>query len=716
MSKVAIVGVEGSGKTVLMGALCECYKQISDDAPYLMPENQAAFMFMERIPHKLRVEREWPEATNVSSLKSMRWTLRLGKEVLEEIEMLDYPGELYRIAFGEHKKEEVDAHREELDEFLEHVTGADTLIVLLNIADILDLGANARNAETVWITRGIFDFAMKVPNIKRTALVFTQADRFEATLKANGGAQGLYAKQLPMLKTLYPDLKVMAVSAVSGMDGDGRPKKDYSTAGCLKVMREILAEHDAGILRCLGLCDSCLVRVNEFSCGSPEDFSAVVTAYTNAVADFVKASKPLTQVYAKLIEWHEIKVSKLSQMMSNISSLCSGTSGDVLAEHGTWSDLRQKYEAYGSIFDTFVNHYKAEVNRLKQLALNEEENANKRTIQEAKEKRQMIVFVLTVVSLLVILFGWVFYNLWADKQKRTEKVAVLWTEALYAKEAGNWQGVIAATEGVLAIRPGNAQVLALKRGAETAARSAKERADADYVRPAGDTSAADLGDGVKLEMVWCPSGSFMMGSPESEADRNWDETQHRVTLTKGFWMGKTEVTQRQWMAVMGSNPSTFKGTDLPVEGVSWEDCQEFCKKLNEKLAGGRYRLPTEAEWEYACRAGTTGPYAGKLDDVGWSSGISEGRTHEVGQKRANAWGLYDMHGNVREWCQDWYDRYPGGNVIDPAGAMSGSYRVLRGGSWYFNAYGCRSAYRYIFTSDLAYSGVGFRAVLPQGQP
>ena len=421
MSKVAIVGVEGSGKTVLMGALCESYKKISDGTPYLMPENQAAFMFMERIPHKLRVEREWPEATNLSSLKSMRWTLRCGSEILEEIEMLDYPGELYRIAFGEHKKDEAESHREELNEFLRHVTDADFLIVLLSLADLQNLGANSRNAETVWITRGIFDFAKKLPNIKRTLLVFTQADRFEATLNANGGAQGLYAKQLPMLKTLYPDLKVIAVSAVSGMDGDGRPKKDYSTAGCLELMREVLAEHDAVIMRCLGLCESCLVRVNEFSCGSPEGFSAEVTAYSNAVADFAKASKPLTQVYAERVKWNQTEVSNLSHLVSVILSLCSGASADVLANCLTWAGLRETYEAYGSLFDAFLKHYKAEVKRLKQIAVDEEENAKKRAIQEAKDKRNGIIGVVCVGALIAGIIGLAFYSDWSAKRNAWEK-------------------------------------------------------------------------------------------------------------------------------------------------------------------------------------------------------------------------------------------------------------------------------------------------------
>jgi formylglycine-generating enzyme required for sulfatase activity len=210
----------------------------------------------------------------------------------------------------------------------------------------------------------------------------------------------------------------------------------------------------------------------------------------------------------------------------------------------------------------------------------------------------------------------------------------------------------------------------------------------------GDTEAFDLGSGLKLEMVWCaPTNNFMMGSPMGEPDRVKNEALHRVTLTKGFWLGKTEVTQRQWEAVMGANPSHFQGAELPVETVSWEDCQKFIHKLNARLAVTTFRLPTEAEWEYACRAGRMGPFGENLDESAWHKDNGGRGTHPVGQKKPNAWGLYDMHGNVWEWCQDWYGDYPPGSVTDFQGTSSGSYRVLRGGSWNVHGKNCRSAYR-----------------------
>ena len=192
---------------------------------------------------------------------------------------------------------------------------------------------------------------------------------------------------------------------------------------------------------------------------------------------------------------------------------------------------------------------------------------------------------------------------------------------------------------------------------------------------------ADLGKGVKLDMVLIPAGKFMMGSPASEVGRKDNETQHEVTLTKPFYMGKYEVTQEQWQAVMGNNPSVkTKGARLPLTDISWNDCQEFIKKLNAKTKGG-YRLPTEAEWEYACRAGTVTAYSYgdgiTKSDVNYRKGAVS--ITAVGSYRANAFGLYDMHGNVDEWCEDWYGVFPAGSVMDPKGPGTGDQKVLRGG-------------------------------------
>lgn len=224
----------------------------------------------------------------------------------------------------------------------------------------------------------------------------------------------------------------------------------------------------------------------------------------------------------------------------------------------------------------------------------------------------------------------------------------------------------------------------------------------------------DLGNGVTLELVWIPAGSFLMGSPESEQGRENDEgPQHEVTISAGFWMGKHEVTQEQWVAVMGINSAHFLDRKNPVERVSWNDCQEFIRRLSAKVGGKKFRLPTEGEWEYACRAGGTASFCfgddtKQLGEYAWIDVNSGGRTRPVGQKKPNAWGLYDMHGNVWEWCQDLHAPYAPGKQTDPTGAVSGANRVIRGGCWVSLPHCCRSAQRTFDTPDYASQVVGVR--------
>jgi len=222
----------------------------------------------------------------------------------------------------------------------------------------------------------------------------------------------------------------------------------------------------------------------------------------------------------------------------------------------------------------------------------------------------------------------------------------------------------------------------------------------------------DLGKGIKLEMVLIPAGKFKMGSPASEQGRSGDETQHEVTLTKPFYMGKYEVTQEQWESVMGDNPvrggnpSSPKGAKLPVTGVSWKNCQEFIKKLNANTDGG-YRLPTEAEWEYACRAGTTTAYSFGNSLTRSDANYGSSSTKAVGDYPANAFGLYDMHGNVFEWCEDWYGDYPMGAVTDPKGPATGDKGVYRGGSFNSGGSKVRSSLRALNspTAQIDYLGL-----------
>lgn len=241
------------------------------------------------------------------------------------------------------------------------------------------------------------------------------------------------------------------------------------------------------------------------------------------------------------------------------------------------------------------------------------------------------------------------------------------------------------------------------------------QASAESVEKKGNLTFK-LADDVDLEMIWIPAGTFMMGSPEDEQGRNDNEKQHQVTLTKGFWIGRYPVTQAQYKAVTGKKPSYFTGLfsmmkkNNPVESVSWDKAMHFCSVLNETHAseipsGYEFCFPTEAQWEYACRGDTTTALNSglnlinaegedpRLSALGWYDKNSDDKPHPVGEKKPNNWGLYDMHGNVWEWCRDWYDNYPTGVVTDPIGPSSGSYRVCRGGAGDCTAKYCRSAKR-----------------------
>jgi formylglycine-generating enzyme required for sulfatase activity len=227
----------------------------------------------------------------------------------------------------------------------------------------------------------------------------------------------------------------------------------------------------------------------------------------------------------------------------------------------------------------------------------------------------------------------------------------------------------------------------------------------------------DLGNNVTMKLVRIPAGKFLMGSPESEKHRATNEVQHEVTISKPFYMGVYEATQAQWQAVMGTNPSQFKGDNRPVEMVSWDDCQSFCNELSAKV-GRTIRLPTEAEWEYACRAGTKTSYyfgddVSQLARYAWYDDNSDMQTHDVGGKIPNAWGLYDMHGNVWEWCQDRYGAYSAGSQTDPTGLPDGSLGVFRGGGSNISAYYCRVAFRGIakHAPDFRGGSGGFRLAL-----
>lgn len=274
-----------------------------------------------------------------------------------------------------------------------------------------------------------------------------------------------------------------------------------------------------------------------------------------------------------------------------------------------------------------------------------------------------------------------------------------------------------AVKQALAMKPADPESLALQAEIEKylAQPAASQPATSQPIVPKPGELLLDLGGGVSMKLALIPAGKFMMGSPETEKDRRMAEgPQREVRISKPFYMGVYEVTREQYERLMGKNPSKFKGPRNPVEQVSWDDAVEFCNKLSQKT-GREVSLPTEAQWEYACRAGSKtrfgfGDNDAELGDYGWFTENSGDKTHQVGGKKPNALGLYDMHGNVAEWCSDWYGPYGRANDTDPAGPTSGRSHVLRGGSWYRYPPDCRSAHRGgISPGDvLGLTGVGFR--------
>ena len=249
---------------------------------------------------------------------------------------------------------------------------------------------------------------------------------------------------------------------------------------------------------------------------------------------------------------------------------------------------------------------------------------------------------------------------------------------------------------------------------------ARDKGKTSQSKPPAFYKTIDLGSGVKMDFVLILDDEFDMGSPETEKDRTLNEGPvHNVKISRSFYMGEYEVTQEQYMAITGTNPSRFSGAKYPVEEVNWVEAVAFCGLMSDKF-GGTFRLPTEAEWEYAARAGTQTMFFygddvnySRLGDYGWYEKNSLKTTHPVGQKKPNLLMLYDMYGNVAEWCSDWYDGqyYQSSPAVDPNGPADGEGRVIRGGGWINIASSCRSAYRSSLTPDYKSPYFGFRVVL-----
>ena len=287
------------------------------------------------------------------------------------------------------------------------------------------------------------------------------------------------------------------------------------------------------------------------------------------------------------------------------------------------------------------------------------------------------------------------------------------------KKRAYWAGLGVALS-VIVVIVGTVFMMNIKKaggGSDISADSSVISADTSVNEAWTNETMTFEANGVSFTMMHVEGGTFTMGATsEMTEPYDWEKPTHQVTLSS-YYIGETEVTQALWKAVMGSNPSEFKGDDLPVEYVSWDDCQTFISKLSA-LTGKNFRLPTEAEWEFAARGGNQSrhtQYSGssRIDDVAWYDGNSSDKTHPVKTKQPNELGVYDITGNVWEWCQDWFDNYSSHAQTNPTGASSGSRRVYRGGSWGNSPWDCRSSCRCSVTSAYSYSDIGLRLVLSQ---
>ncbi len=433
--------------------------------------------------------------------------------------------------------------------------------------------------------------------------------------------------------------------------------------------------------------------------GLENDVQALVR---NAPPKFALPLKRLEEAISRRRLAESIKDSPEVTLFRMLPPLITKTDADglfvVQASEKDWLAARGQRRA-GDSTETYLWVMQLVVGQKKLLVSNDrlldDENELLRTLGEVSPVEAEIGAERSLVS-------------WAAEQRTACQVALAEAKAKAEAEERERQRLAA-----------EAKAAEEKAMAEAKAKvAAAEKALASKLGLSKPFVAGARGQAGDLAVRWIPSGQFTMGSPSSEPDRYSDEVQHEVVLTRWFFLAETECTQRQWEAVMGGNPSHFKGSDRPVEQVSWGEAEEYCRKLTAKqraegilAEGWEWRLPTEAEWEYAVRTGTTGPRYGELDAIAWHVGNSGRETHAVKQKTANAWGLHDMIGNVWEWCSDWRGDYPTGSVTDPTGPSSGSDRVYRGGSCRNDARDARSAGRNGDDPGYRGSGLGFRPAL-----
>ena len=628
MKKVAIVGVEGSGKTVMLAGLGDLYTYPDEEGYFLSPKNFGTAAYVAEKIERMR-KGEWPAATAGDEMQGLDWTLewkdpsaRRPPEKICEVSFLDFAGEVYRTAFGIGAGDPSLA--EQAEELKRYVSEADDLIVLINLRDVIVHGVSDRRVqEAMWITNAIFDVALAEAEghtAPRAAIVLSQADSYADTIKDCGGALGVLRKYLPHVANRYDWLDVFAASAVdkTKLDDDGNvvPSADFTSKGLLPIMtwvrgekivgdevqgggrgttalpgdtsaegarlsrREDSTVHRAGIMRTITLPGGEKMLMiycppGEFTMGSPETEKGrcddEIQHRVTLTKGFWLGKYPVTQA-----QWRSV--------MGNYSSL-------------------------------FRSHY---------------------TLTSVSDFGQLGMWIAGICSVF-----------WPEKFKR--RIFQPKLSRIVLEAAGKWFG---------------------KNWSESKFKS-----------------------GLGLLRVTRAALSAAVAAQEVADKKWWGRFRLRLdNFLQSIFKGSNDKTEKQKNVF-----EIFSGNDAsPVGNVSWDNCQEFIQKVNAQLNCGA-RLPTEAEWEYACRAGTPN-VRGKF-----AKGPSP-----VGQYPANPWGFFDMYGTVWEWCSDWYGDYPSRDVVDPTGPASGEDRILRGGSWYNLSQDCRSANRDRLATCDSDNNIGFR--------
>jgi formylglycine-generating enzyme required for sulfatase activity len=460
-------------------------------------------------------------------------------------------------------------------------------------------------------------------------------------------------------------------------------------------------------------------RIDELICLHEKHHALLVEAEAHLANENFRSAERVVKIYDKQ-RFPDIDYNKVDSLLERqLSKFGKFADLDAQVNAGNFREARENLRK--------VKDIKIKVGSELETAVSILEKTIQRTIDTHYKARKKSLMTKSIyIFLIVVAIGSL--SAYVIQEEKKAQLVAAEANAKEEREAADARvkaeqeaaeaRVKAEREAAEAKAKAEREAAEAKAKAEREAAEAKAKAETAYEKfignRAGEEKSFEIAPRVRMTFCWCPAGDFTMGSLESEEDRSSDENQAQVTLTKGFWMAKTELTQAQWTAIMSNNPSKFDGNDLPVENVSWEDTQEFIKKVNDSGVipeGWKVDLPTEAQWEYACRAGETGAYSGgTIDQVAWYDDNSGSKTHSVGTKKSNAWGLHDMHGNVWEWCADWYDDSLSGGT-DPSGPSSGVYRVSRGGSWSRLAACCRAAHRFGGLPDYRRNSLGFRPAL-----